>query len=315
MQTQTAQQQCLSHTLQQPSADVHEVVTQLCKKIRQQGDHPYATVQQQIDMVQQLAQFGIGQYLLLHRGLNAHWSRYLKLLYPEKYRALGTNIDGEPFTPMESWYLNTPPAQATQESWRWCREQLQQHVCDGATLASVPCGALDDLLELNFANCRNISLIGVDVDPDALRLAQENVQAYGLSKSVKLLQADAWNMHVNGEWDVLTSKGLAGYEPDPKRLLQLYQQFYQALKPQGILITNLWVPRENWPTSNTSLSAKQRYDLQLFEVLTRHILQVRWSYTTQEKVHQLLQQAGFTDICFQPSSSGICIFTTARRAS
>ncbi|MEM7588897.1 MAG: class I SAM-dependent methyltransferase, partial [Myxococcota bacterium] len=274
MQTQTTQEQCISHTLQQRSAKVDEVVTKLCERIRREGDNPDASMQEQIDMVHQLAQFGMGRYLLVHRGLNAHWSRYLKLLYPEKYRALGTNLDGEPFTALERWYLESPVAQASQESWRWCRQMLQKHVRSGATLASVPCGALDDLLELDFTQCHNVSLVGVDVDADALRLAQDNAREYGLSKQVQLKQADAWNLGVRGEWDVLTSKGLAGYEPDPKRLLQLYQQFYQALKPQGVLVTNVWLPRNESLKSKTSLNSKQWRDVQLFEVLTHHVLQV-----------------------------------------
>ncbi|MEM7589831.1 MAG: hypothetical protein AAF320_06740, partial [Myxococcota bacterium] len=88
-----------------------------------------------------------------------------------------------------------------------------------------------------------------------------------------------------------------------------------ALKPQGVLVTNVWLPRNESLKSKTSLNSKQWRDVQLFEVLTHHVLQVKWSQLTQEKMQQLLQQAGFTEVCFSPGTNGLCVLVTALRAS
>ena len=314
MQSATSQVSCLSHTLQHTSTNVDKVVTQLCRRIEQAGEQSDITIQEQIDMVHQLAQFGMGRYLLLHRGLNAHWSRYLKLLYPQKQRALGVNLDGEPFTPMERWYLESPPAQASQECWQMCRQVLQKQVHDYTTMASVPCGALDDLLELDFASHRHVGLVGVDIDAEALCLAEDNARDHDLIQQVQLRQADAWNLNTRNQWNVVTSKGLAGYEPSFKRLLQLYEQFYLALKPTGVLVTNLWMPYDGKLKPKISLTLKEQKELKRFSLLTRHILQVKWSQImTQGQMSDLLQRVGFTDIRFSPTTNGLCALVTAKK--
>lgn len=313
MQTQTFQEQCISHTLQHPSSDVEAVVNKLCERIQKEGDHLGVTAQEQMDLVRQMAQCAVGRYLLLHRGLNAWWSRYFKVLYPEKYRAWGVGPDGKPFTPWERWYLESPLAQASQENWRWCRQKLQEQVSDYTTLASVPCGAFDDLLELDDTNHRNVCLVGMDIDPDALCLAQDNIHVYGMSGQAQLKQADAWDLGVRNQWNVLTSKGLAGYEPDPKRLLQLYQEFYRALKPEGIFITNLWLPPAERLRPQVPFTSKQQHDLKLLDVLMRHVLQMKWNSLSQRGLQELLQQAGFVDMDFLPGTSGLCMLVTAKK--
>jgi hypothetical protein len=49
-------------------------VAKIEEKIRRQGDQPYFTVDDQLELLSQLTQFDLGRYLLQSQELNGYWT-------------------------------------------------------------------------------------------------------------------------------------------------------------------------------------------------------------------------------------------------
>ena len=190
-----------------------------------------------------------------------------------------------------------------------CQKHLQKYVRSNAVLASIPCGGLDDLLELDFTGCNNVQLVGVDIDIDALRLAESNALAAGLHNCVALKQADAWQLDVQQQYDVLTTKGLVCYEPNLKKVSQLHQQFYQALKPGGVYIADLWLQEADRLKPLTSQEAK---DWEKYNIIMERIVSVRFTRgVSRKQLQEILENAGFVNVTFDTEPKGLLAVVTA----
>ena len=71
-----------------------------------------------------------------------------------------------------------------------------------------------------------------------MREGQKLAKEYGLSQKVELHQEGAGNLSFKDKFKLLTNHGLNIYEPDNEKVTKLYQQFFQALMPEGILVTS-----------------------------------------------------------------------------
>lgn len=92
---------------------------------------------------------------------------------------------------------------------------------------------------------------------------------------------------------MITSNGLNIYEPYIQRVIALYQEFFKALKPGGIFITNFLTPSpavegdSTWRNYNSQDLLKQA-------AIFKDILQVQWQATrTEKETRAQLTQAGF----------------------
>lgn len=294
MTTQATPARCLSH--HEKPLPLQQAVEALRDRIRQEGDQPQAPVAEQLALVDQLTQFALGRYLLTHGGFNGYWTRYA-VLHPQRGRKTGLNHDGEPFTELESWILDRWPAiRATQERFQIFQRVLQGLIRDGATLVSVACGTMEDLLGLDYSHAPNACLLGMDIDPESLDQARERARELGLLNRVELTQGDAWNLALPDCRDGLACSGLSVYETDPQRVTDLYRRFHTALKPGGTLVTSFITPPP-WadPKSPWDLTRIAPRDLQRNRLLA-HARRVRVGFTTAEAVRRQLKQAGFTAI-------------------
>lgn len=212
------------------------------EKIIHRGDLPYTTVDEQLDVLEQLAQFPFGQFLLQNRGWNGYWTDFV-MQHPEHGRLTGQAPDGRPLTKLERQMLDTfPTVLATQQRSRHFAAAIQQQVWPGAVLASIPCGLMRDLLGRDLADAVGIRLVGIDIDADSLRQATALAEDRGLDSVTSVVQQDAWALDVQHAFDVICSNGLNIYEPDDNRVVMLYSGFHAALKPGGVLVTSALTP-------------------------------------------------------------------------
>ena len=194
---------------------------------------------------------------------------------------------------LESWLLiDAPGIKATRERFYIFQNEIQKRLSDNMVLASIPCGLMDDLLTINYNFFSNISLVGIDLDRSSLKLAKENAKKYGID-CVHFLQKDAWRLDTNNQFDMLVSNGLNIYEPDTKRLINLYNQYFQAIKPGGILITSFVTPpptvssESPWKNVNIENIKKQ-------QLIFGELIQANWQYYQLENdVLLQLNKAGF----------------------
>ena len=83
--------------------------------------------------------------------------------------------------PLEDFFLNRAPwALATQGRFVIFKREIQGKLFEGCSLASVPCGMMADLLDLDYSSLNHVSLHGFDLDPTTLELAKSYAAEKGL---------------------------------------------------------------------------------------------------------------------------------------
>jgi uncharacterized protein involved in tolerance to divalent cations/SAM-dependent methyltransferase len=287
------QQNLLSHTFSTEKIDV--AIQEITFRINQQGDKPYATIQAQLEILEQLSQFEFGQFLILNRGINGYWTHYMLT-----HQWVESN-SVEKITSTEQFILESAPTiLATQQRFEIFLQENQTEVKNGAKLACIPCGMMGELLYLNFESIESIQLIGLDYDPNTLIDARSLATKLNRLPMVKLHQGDAWQMTFNNEFDLISSNGLNIYEPDEERVTQLYQVFYNALKPGGKLVTSFLTPP---PTVSDScewdMAAISQADLLKQKIIFVDILEAKWQcFRTSAQTQSQLESVGFERIEF-----------------
>lgn len=263
-------------------------------RLRAGGDLPGATVEQQLAVVDQLASFELGRFLLVNRGLDAYWTHRLVTYVP------GTLKRGEVSDLEYQVFEQMPAVLATRERFGIFRREVQAMLKPGIALASVPGGLMGDLLLLDHTACPDATLLGVDLDQRALDGARALATERGLAQQLTLRHADAWEMDLNGAADVLTSNGLNIYEPDDERVTALYRKFFDALKPGGRLVTSFLTPPPMLsPESPWDMSAVTPALLGLQHLLFVKIIEAKWSaFRTEAQTRAQLEAAGFTEMTF-----------------
>lgn len=277
---------------------LQEAIERIRDKIKMRGDLSYISVKEQLELVQQLSEFGLGKFLLQHGGLNGFWINYV-VNHPTKGRLTGLNSENQPFSPLETFLLDqAPSALATQERFTIFKEQIQKRLHNGIRLAAIPCGLMTELLDLDYVNIDNFSLFGIDIDTDCLEQSRQIASTCNLSQHCEFIQKDAWNLGIHEQFDGISSNGLTIYEPDDQRVVELYRQFYLALKPNGFLITSFWTPPPIPGTKTEwNLEAVNSQHALLQKILISDIMESHWNiFRTEENVRSQLTEAGFSQI-------------------
>jgi uncharacterized protein involved in tolerance to divalent cations/SAM-dependent methyltransferase len=292
------QQHLLSHSLLTGNIDV--AIQEISSRIQRQGDKPYITVQKQLEILEQLSQFEFGRFLILNQGLNGYWTHYM-LIHPWMKHEIQNNQSAVNLTSLEQFLLEKAPSiLATQQRFEIFLEENQSEVRNGAKLACIPCGTMGELLYLNFDNIETIQLMGLDYDANTLNGAQSLATKQGLLSLVELQQGDAWQMTFDNEFDLISSNGLNIYEPDDERVTQLYQAFYDALKPGGKLVTSFLTPPPNVLEScEWDMSSIDQADLLRQKIIFVDILEAKWQcFRTSRWTKMQLESIGFENIKF-----------------
>ena len=265
------------------------------------GDKEDATVEEQLAMIDQLIRFEFGRFLLTNQGVNGFWTQYMAL-YPQWSK----NPENQSkITAFEKWMLESlPTIRATQERFRLFQKVIQnfinKHSSRNLMLMSIPCGMMDDLLTLNFPRDRSVQLIGIDLDPNSVKGAAENAKRLGLAESAEFYQMNAWEMRVEEQCDLLTSNGLNIYEKEDDKIIELYRKFYQALKPNSLLVTSFLTPPPMLSTASPwEMDKINPKHLLGQKIIFSYILQAKWQcYRTEAQTLAQLKAAGFNNVQF-----------------
>lgn len=288
----------LSHNVSHEALEI--TIENVTDKIINRGDLPHASVELQLDLLGKLTQFDFGRFLLQHRGMNGYWTHYV-LTYPFTMKKIGKNNRGEPLSDFERSSLERfPAAHAGQERFQIFLDENQTKVKNNAKLACIPCGMMGELLYLNFDDISSIHLFGIDYDPSTLKDAQALANSLKLSKFTKFIQRDAWNLSIYDEFDLISSNGLTVYEQDDNRVVDLYKQFHNALKPGGKLVTSFAThPPFHSDQCEWDTSAINNDDLILQRIIFIDIVDVKWQcFRSSTETKSQLEAAGFNDIHF-----------------
>ena len=311
----TGQSRLLSHGLDTPKFE--EAAAAIKARIRRDGDKPHVSAAQQLRLVDELAGFPFGRFLLQNRGWNGFWTDYV-IEHPDRGRLTGADPTGRSLTPLECEMLDRfPVVLATQQRARIFRREIQRHVSEGAVLASVPCGLMRDLLELDLEGIARIRLVGVDLDPASLELAARLAEDTGLAQFVDLHAGDAWQIPFESAFTLLTSNGLSIYELDDEKVTDLYRGFWAALTPGGVLVTSTLTPppgdseglESEWDMSRIDPEALRRQRIVFGDILEAKFQAFRSTAATRAQ----LEQAGFESVEFRWDEARIFPTVLARK--
>lgn len=280
--------QNLSHEQRETSFETAKQA--LIDKIQHRGDLPHVPVEKQLQLLGELATFELGQFLIERGGLNGYWTHYV-ITHPKRQT---TSLSSR-----ETFLLNSAPTcLATQERFSIFKNQIQQYIQEGCSFASIPSGLMADLLDLDYSRVQTFTLNGIDLDAETLSQAKDYAKEKGLLDHCEFSEKDAWKLDINEAFDLLASNGLAIYEPDDDKVVALYRQFYNALKPSGVLITSFLTPppmpglKTEWKLEFINLE-----NLQLQKILFVDILDAKWQvFRAEETVKNQLRKAGFSNI-------------------
>ena len=157
---------------------------------------------------------------------------------------------------------------------------------------------MGDLLDVDYSQVSDFTLHGIDLDPEALELASALARQKGLLDHCAFSCSDAWNLEIENQFDLLTSNGLTIYETDDEKVVELYRQFYRALKPEGYLITS-FVTAPPVPGMKTEWDLKKvnTEDALRQKIIFADILEGNWQvFRSEESVKEQLKIAGFDEI-------------------
>ncbi len=295
--TDSASSQIISHQILHDSFDA--CYAKLQDKILTRGNLPTISANAQLQLLKELSQFPLGRFLIENKGLNGEMTQYI-LEHPDKGRQTKQRPDGSPLTDLEVFLLDRAPViLATQQRCKIFQIEIQKRcVGENKIFVSTPCGTLHELLFIDSSQLNNFELIGVDLDVDSIQKSQQAAIHHPLKNHIKLVQDDSWNFTLRSPCDLLISNGLNIYVQEDDKLLELYQNFYNQIKPGGELITSMLTPpppltdRCEWEMSqiNPKDAFKQK-------VIFGDVLESSWQYyrSTETTVEQL-ESVGFTDI-------------------
>lgn len=277
-----------------------------------QADTLVLPLEQTLAILAQLQEFELGRFLLHNRGLNGYWTSYVFQYSPGDATS----------SPMEHWLLNKSLLCGGRERFHRFKAEIAKCITEEAVLASIPCGAMYDLLQQDYRSVERFTLIGVDVDGESTDLASENATKHGVRQHCEFLVRDAWQLGLDGECDLLVSNGLNMYESDPQRLVALYRNFSRALRPGGQLLLSFLPTPPPPPWEAPHLAGEwDKYgvteeDLRKELSLFWDILQVKYlNFSTEAEVHAQLEEAGLTVKSVMYSSTGVMPIVSAVKLS
>ncbi|MFF4406315.1 class I SAM-dependent methyltransferase [Streptomyces sp. NPDC001262] len=287
-------------------AATKELAAQIADRLRQ-AEQLVLPLDETLDILDQLQEFELGRFLLHNRGLNGYWTSYIFRNAPEG-----------PVTPLEHWLLNDSLLCQARERYHRFKEEIAGCITEGAALASIPCGVMDDLLQQDYSGVGKFRIVGIDIDEESVAYARENAEQRGLSAHTSFEVRDAWKLGVDGEFDLIVSNGLNMYESDPQRLTDLYRSFHQALRPGGRLLLSFLTPPPPPPwVAPEHAAAWEKYDIPEADLrrelsIMGDIVQVTYlNFSAEDEVRAQLEAAGFTVQAVRYNAGGVLPIVTA----
>ncbi|QSH41869.1 class I SAM-dependent methyltransferase [Lentisphaerota bacterium ZTH] len=281
--------------------DFSQAVDMLKRNILDNNDTTFASVDEQLQILEDLTKFEAGRFLIKNNGgFNGFWTHYM-LQFPENSQITNKSSDGSELTELESFIFSKGVITlATQQRYRIFLEENNKCVRENAELACIPGGLLGELLYLDFSKIKNIALYGIDLDEESLKYSIRLAEKMNLAQFTHTMHCDAWELPCKDKFDLVSSNGLNIYESDKARVSALYQAFYNSLKPNGKLVTSYiaYPPGSGelceWDMSKIDCEALKR-GMAIFTSVLGSIWQ---NFSTRSEMETMLNDIGYKDIKF-----------------
>ena len=284
--------------------DVSSAKKTFVERIVSRGDLPYVSVHEQLKVLEEFSKTSLGRHIILTGGANGLWTDYM-ISYPwRKGIHAGSMLT---MSRLEYYVVfECLSVLAQRELFLRSQQVAQEHVKEGAVLVSLPCGVMRDLLELDFSKVKDINLIGIDIDREAVEAAKKLADQRNVDQ-VNFLMEDAWELRLSKEADFLSSIGLNVYESNRDRVVALYGRVYEALKPQGVFFTGVLTYPPGFEKQSDWSPSLKKEQIAMDKILIEDVLDLEFqNYRTLEEIKEDFNRAGFKDVMIYPDKN--CIF-------
>lgn len=280
----------------------HEDLNQYINEIKQRlkgGDGFLSgySYKELINLVDELAEFDLGRFLILNRGIDGYWTEYI-LNHATMPKPVVNDLE-------KKILEEFPLVKATQERDQIFQRINQQSVKNGACIATIPSGLSREVLHLNYNNITKINLCSIDIDPQSLTLSQSRANDIlskytknGANISFTTELCDAWHLNYKESFDLISSNGLNIYEQSDQKVYNLFTKFYEALKPDGKLTTSFITPPNEWNVSKIDNKMLEVQKIIFVDIIAANFLVFRSTFSVIES----LNQVGFKQIEIVPDS-------------
>lgn len=287
--------QIVSHGAREISFEAEFVKLQEAAKAL--GPTHLSSVEERLELLQQLASFDFGRFLILNRGINGYWTDYV---------CTAKESDRHTKSELEGFLLfDRPLALATRERYRRFQKLAQKELFSGIKICSVPSGLMSDVLTLNYEGISNYELTAIDLDQESLQGAYQVAKENGVSDHFKAICRDAWNMGIAECFDVILSSGLNIYVAEDDRVRALYKEFFRALRPGGTLVVSYLETNRNAAGDCNRKNERKQH------VIYKEILEFTGSKVrSHSETIDHLSAAGFVE--FETFADRFRIFPTVR---
>lgn len=193
--------------------------------------------------------------------------------------------------------VKMPSIQSLQQTERIFRKLGQSYLKDGVVIGSLPAGGLRAALGLNYSRIRDVDIVGIDTDQQALA----GMALYARSKdfpkdSVQFSLRDGLMIGARNCFDLFFSLNFST-SLDDKNRRKFFKQLFLALKPGGIGILNYPNQRPDDGTScEWNKDAIQNIKLLEWEnLIFKEIINPEWSlnHRNSNLIIAQLKAAGF----------------------
>ena len=234
---------------------------------------------------------------LAHRG-SFRFADHLYKAAPSGRLGLGYCLD--------SVFLRLPAARAFRRRYLHARDTMRTSVRARAgtgpvRILTVPCGIPRDVVEMADqlvrdapATLADVSYVGMDIDPEALRVAEQFVDGSALP-SAGFHRGDALERdeYPAGRFDVVSSTGLTEFLDDGQ-VERLYRNVYDVLQPGG--------------TFYTSATARDPFSALLLDVI-----KLPTHYRPQAHLASILDRIPWRSVRYVIDSTGLQTYVTATK--
>jgi len=138
----------------------------------------------------------------------------------------------------------TITADTSAKAYEWVAEHRVKHTYPMTAMRMLAeCGGIRDgicidvgcgsgRLDVELARRSNLTIIGLDIDPDVKPLFEKRIRETGLQNRISFVLGDAQKMPFPDNYaDIIISRGTLIFIPDIKKCLQ---EVYRVLKPTGV---------------------------------------------------------------------------------
>src|SRR5690606_12279906 len=107
-----------------------------------------------------------------------------------------------------------------------------------------------------------------------------------------------WKVNFENKFDIIVSDGWNGYENVTKDdAANLYDNLYKALKPGGLLITNILTPTPDKANCTWNMDFIKKEDIRKEIILFAEIFDGKWANNyTFDEIKVILGNIGFSEI-------------------